>query len=217
MKDYLEKLFEEHKNQFAILKEEANKVAVTEKWGYGVMPPFSLLPFYSEILGNKPGRFLKKESLPGKNKYCYLLDAENRIVNSIEYAKFSEFNNQWIVYNKFYFHDSESIIEYSFGSALENDTIVNLDSVKLVQLSEGRITKGYTLIISDAYEEFEYHYEDDRINFVETKIWWPETYFERNYKVTYNDNVLIEEVLNNGKTVKIFPYYYDFCKLFTIK
>lgn len=82
---------------------------------------------------------------------------------------------------------------------------MNLDSVKLVQLSEGRITKGYTLIISDAYEEYEYHYEDDRINFIETKIWWPETYFERNYKVTYNDNVLIEEVLNNGETLKIFP------------
>lgn len=60
MKEYLEKLLEEHRDKFAILKEEANKVAVAEKWGYGVIPPFLLLPFYSEILGNKPGRFLKK-------------------------------------------------------------------------------------------------------------------------------------------------------------
>ena len=205
MKDYLEKLFEEHKNQFAILKEEANKVAVTERWGYGVIPPFSLLPFYSEILGNKPGRFLKKKSLPGKNKCCYLLDAEDRIVNSIEYAEFSEFNNQWIVYNKFYHYLPSSIIEYSFNSALENDQHPDLVSVTLVQLNECKVIKGHKLRCDNVYEVLEYHYESDRINFIEQKVWWTDTYFERNYKVTYNGNVLIEEILNDGKTVKIYP------------
>ena len=205
MKEYLEKLLEEHRDKFAILKEEANKVAVAEKWGYGVIPPFSLLPFYSEILGNKPGRFLKKKSLPGKNKYCYLLNTENRIVNSIEYAEFSEFNNQWIVYNKFYHYLPFSIIEYSFNSALENDQHPDLVSVTLVQLNEGKVIKGHKLRCDNVYEVLEYHYESDRINFIEQKVWWTDTYFERNYKVTYNGNVLIEEILNDGKTVKIYP------------
>ena len=98
-----------------------------------------------------------------------------------------------------------SIIEYSFNSALENDQHPDLVSVTLVQLNEGKVIKGHKLRCDNVYEVLEYHYESDRINFIEQKVWWTDTYFERNYKVTYNGNVLIEEILNDGKTVKIYP------------
>lgn len=60
MKKELEILFERNKREFAFFKEEANKIGVASKWGQGVIPPYSILPFHSELLGNKPGRFLKK-------------------------------------------------------------------------------------------------------------------------------------------------------------
>lgn len=78
MKEELEILFERNKGKFAFLKEEANKIGVASKWGQGVIPPYSILPFNSELLGNKPGRFLKKASKPEVNRQCYLLDTDNR-------------------------------------------------------------------------------------------------------------------------------------------
>lgn len=206
MKDKLKELFESNKNNFSVFKEQANRQNVSSIWGMGAIPPYSILPFYSEILGNKPGKFLKKNSFPGKNKQHYILNSKNEIINSIEYSEYSEFNKQWIVYNKFYFHSSESIIEYSFGSALENDTNVNLDSIKLAQLENGIIVRGGVLRETDEYEyeELEYESKDGNINFIKHKNWWANVYFERAYSIIYNDNISIYEISDKGN-IKIFP------------
>ena len=206
MKDKLKELFESNKNNFSVFKEQANRQNVSSIWGMGAIPPYSILPFYSEILGNKPGKFLKKNSFPGKNKQHYILNSKNEIINSIEYSENSEFNKQGNVYNKFYFHSSESLIEYSFGSALENDTNVNLDSIKLAQLENGIIVRGGVLRETDEYEyeELEYESKDGNINFIKHKNWWANVYFERAYSIIYNDNISIYEISDKGN-IKIFP------------
>ena len=57
MKKELEILFERNKREFAFFKEEANKIGVASKWGQGVIPPYSILPFHSELLGINRGDF----------------------------------------------------------------------------------------------------------------------------------------------------------------
>ena len=86
MKKELEILFERNKREFAFFKEEANKIGVASKWGQGVIPPYSILPFHSELLGNKPGRFLKKASKPGANRQCYLLNSNKQCTKDNQYS-----------------------------------------------------------------------------------------------------------------------------------
>lgn len=204
MKEKLRVLFEDNKGNFSFFKENVDKQKVSSIWGIGVIPPYSILPFYSEMLGNKPGRFLKKSSQPGKNRQCYLLNINNEIINSIVYDEFSRFNNQWIVSNKFYFYSPNSIIQYSFGTAFEHESNAKLNSVTFAQIEEDKIVKAFILGSRNEYEELEYLYHNNEIYFIKQKSWL-EVYFERNYKIVHGDHISIYEILNNGKMEIIYP------------
>lgn len=203
MKKELEILFERNKREFAFFKEEANKIGVASKWGQGVIPPYSILPFYSELLGNKPGRFLKKASKPGVNKQCYLLNTDNQIINGVEYDSFNDLNSQWIVSNKFYFYSPDSTIQYSFGSAFENETNARLERVTIAQIEDNKIKSAYSFGNRSEYEELYYSYQDDRICGITQKV-WVDAYFERHYIIMYDD-ISILEILSDGTTQKIYP------------
>lgn len=155
------------------------------------------------MLGNKPGRFLKKASKPGANRQCYLLNTDNQIINGVEYDSFNDLNSQWIVSNKFYFYSSDSTIQYSFGSVFENETNARLERVTIAQIEDNKIKSAYSFGNRSEYEELYYSYQDDRICGITQKV-WVDAYFERHYIIMYDD-ISILEILSDGTTQKIYP------------
>ena len=62
MKDYLIDIFNEYKSKYPELKIWLSDNAVSQSWGMGIMPAYSLEPYSCELLGSKSGRMLKKRT-----------------------------------------------------------------------------------------------------------------------------------------------------------
>ena len=59
IKYYLIDIFNEYKSKYPELKIWLSDNAVSQSWGMGVLPAYSLEPYNCELLGYKPGRMLK--------------------------------------------------------------------------------------------------------------------------------------------------------------
>lgn len=204
MKDFLKNLYEEYNGKYSELIDQMNREKVACRWGYGVLPAFSIDPYAFELLGYKRGRMLKKNSSPGMNKQCYYVDKQNRIIEEIIYASYREKRNEWLVYRGFYIYNENSILGLLYGSAFENSLDVGLNKLIWMSIEDGLIKKKYTFIYDGEYSEVDYVYNDNAITKVNQKV-WSAFYFERNYIIESSDPLVINECLENGENIRIYP------------
>ena len=204
MKDYLIEIFNEYKSKYPELKIWLSDNAVSQSWGMGVMPAYSLEPYSCELLGSKSGRMLKKKDCsPAVNRHKYFMDINNNIIGEISYAKFSNLKKEWLVYRKFYFRQDNEIIGLIFGATLESKDDANLNHVILVKLDDGIITDSYTYSDDNRFTAKKYLYKDNVITNIELRMWLG-TYFERYYNIETEPTLKITENTPEG-LVQIYP------------
>ncbi|MGG8166910.1 hypothetical protein PGO42_09105 [Klebsiella aerogenes] len=204
MKDYLKKLHEDYNGKYSELIEQMNRDNVTCRWGYGVMPAFSIEPYVSELLGYKPGRMLKNNSTPGVNKQCYYTDKQNRIIEAITYVSHRKKNNEWVVYRSFYIYHENNIIGLLYSSTSEKSKDAGLNKIIFVNIENELAKNKYTFMYDGEYSETDYVYNNDKIIKIYQRV-WSSFYFERNYIIKSNDPLIINESLENGGNVRIYP------------
>ena len=205
MKDFLYARLNEYKDKYSDLISSVEINYKTTIWGMGIMPSYSPAPYISELEGCKPGRFLKKDSEPAKNRQCYFLDKDKKIIAELKFAKYVTIKKQWIVYRKFFLHETDNILEITFGSELDGNLEANLDSVSLIKFMDGRAIGHYCLNNTGEYFETLYKYNDDKVTFITEKI-WRNTFTERFYEINHTDDCLtIFEVLTDSRKLKIYP------------
>ncbi|WP_158247813.1 hypothetical protein, partial [Pseudomonas sp. FW306-02-F04-AA] len=153
----------------------------------------------------KPGRFLKKDSEPAKNRQCYFLNKDNKIIGELKFAKYVTIKKQWIVYRRFFLHEGDQTLELTFGSELNGNLEANLDSVSLIKFLNDKATEHYCLNNTGEYFETLYKYNTDKITSITEKI-WRSTFTERSYEINHTDDSLtIFEILANNSKLKIYP------------
>ena len=204
MKDYLIDIFNEYKSKYPELKIWLSDNAVSQSWGMGVMPAYSLEPYNCELLGYKSGRMLKKKDCsPAVNRHKYFMDINNNIIGEISYAKFSNLKKEWLVYRKFYFRQDNEIIGLIFGATLESKDDANLNHVILVKLDDGIITDSYSYSYDNRFAARRYLYKDNVITNIEERLWLG-TYIERYYNIETEPTLKITENTPKG-LIQIYP------------
>lgn len=204
MKELLFLLLNEYHNKYAELMSFVESTYKTKKWGVGVMPSYNPAPYICELQGCKPGRLLKKDSEPAKDRYCYFLDANEKIIAEIQYAKYVNFKGQWIVYRRFFINELDRIVELTFGSNFENSAEANLDSASINTLKVNHVIAHYSLLDTGEYFETFYKYDADVVSFVTENI-WRETFTTRNYEISSkNGNLTIFEKLPDNRKLPIY-------------
>ncbi|EOL9140044.1 hypothetical protein ACM94A_002672 [Enterobacter hormaechei] len=204
MKDYLKKLHEDYNGKYSELIEQMDREKATCRWGYGVMSAFSIDPYASELLGYKPGRMLKNNSSPGVNKQCYYMDEQNRIIEEITYASHRKKDDEWIVYRDFYIYHQDNIIGLFYGSTFENSKDSGLNKIIFMNFKNGLAKNKYTFMYDGEYSETDYIYNNDKLIKIYQRV-WSSFYFERNYIIASNDPLIINESLENGGNIRIYP------------
>ena len=205
MKDFLYARLNEYKDKYSELISSMEKNYKTTIWGMGIMPSYSPAPYMSELQGCKPGRFLKKDSEPAKNRQCYFLNKDNKIIGELKFAKYVTIKKQWIVYRKFFLHEADQILELTFGSELNGNLEANLDSVSLIKFLNDKATGHYCLNNTGEYFETLYRYNADKITSITEKI-WRSTFTERFYEINHaGDSLTIFEILTDNSKLKIYP------------
>lgn len=203
MKERLNKIFEESKNKYAVLLKAAKAKSVTEKWGMGVLPPVTLEPFAAELLGYSPGKWMKKPSAPGKNRFRYLYDANDNILLLSTYTD-TNLSGKWLHSNQIFTHDEGSILMFEFAAAAENAKKADLNKVTYATFENNRISATHTYWNDANYTENHYKYKDDKIVGISMRLWY-RAYIEREFELEYSgDTVLITEV-TGGKRTQTFP------------
>ena len=204
MKDYLIEIFNEYKSKYPELKIWLSDNAVSQSWGMGVMPAYSLEPYSCELLGSKSGRMLKKKDCsPAVNRHKYFMDINNNIIGIVIYADFVDVHKEWIVYREFYFRKDNEVIGLIFGSALENKDNANLNRVILVKLDGDIITDSYTYSDDNRFTAKKYLYKDNVITNIELRMWLG-TYIERYYNIETEPTLKITENTSEG-LIQIYP------------
>jgi hypothetical protein len=205
MKAWLYAQFNEYKGKYSELISSMEKSHKTTIWGKGIMPAYSPAPYMSELQGCKPGRFLKKDYEPAKNRQCYFLNKDGRTMGELKFAKYTAMQKQWIVYRRFFLHEADQILELTFGSELNGNLEANLDSVSLIMLQNDKATRHYSLSSTGEYFETLYQYNADKITSITEKI-WRSTCSERYYEINHaDDSLIIFELLINNNRLKIYP------------
>jgi hypothetical protein len=204
MKELLFSLLNEYHNKYAELMSFVESTYKTKKWGEGVMPSYNPAPYICELQGCKPGRLLKKDSEPAKDRHCYFLDVNEKIIAEIQYAKYVNFKDQWIVYRRFFINELGRIVELTFGSNFENSAEANLDSASINTLKVNHVIAHYSLLDTGEYFETFYKYDADVVSFVTENI-WRETFTTRNYEInSKNGNLTIFEKLPDNRKLPIY-------------
>ena len=204
IKDYLIDIFNEYKSKYPELKIWLSDNAVSQSWGMGIMPAYSLEPYSCELLGSKSGRMLKKKDCsPAVNRHKYFMDINNNIIGEISYAKFSNLKKEWLVYRKFYFRQDNEIIGLIFGATLESKDDANLNHVILVKLDDGIITDSYFYSYDNRFAARRYLYKDNVITNIEERLWLS-TYIEHYYNIETEPTLKITENTPEG-LVQIYP------------
>ncbi|MGN7812512.1 hypothetical protein [Flavobacterium sp. 22076] len=185
------------------VKEKTNSL----QWGVGVTPPYSLEPYRFELLGNKPGKMLKKPSSPGKNRHCYFYDNQDRIIHAISYASLggSTGNKSWIHNDDFYEYHDNSVIRYVYSGVFESGNDNELDRVVFIEINDGLITKTYELDkLNFEYMEAEYFYENNKIIYID--FLYPDSPVKNNkFKLIHEPNEIQIIELRNGIQIQIYP------------
>lgn len=204
IKDYLIEIFNEYKSKYPELKIWLSDNAVSQSWGMGVLPAYSLEPYNCELLGYKPGRMLKKKDCSlAVNRHKYFMDINNNIIGEISYAKFSNLKKEWLVYRKFYFRQDNEIIGLIFGATLESKDDANLNHVILVKLDGDIITDSYSYSDDNNFSAKRYLYKDNVITNIEQRMWLS-TYIEHYYNIETEPTLKITENTPKG-LVQIYP------------
>ena len=204
IKYYLIDIFNEYKSKYPELKIWLSDNAVSQSWGMGIMPAYSLEPYSCELLGSKSGRMLKKKDCsPAVNRHKYFMDINNNIIGEISYAKFSNLKKEWLVYRKFYFRQDNEIIGLIFGATLESKDDANLNHVILVKLDDGIITDSYSYSYDNRFAAKKYLYKDNVITNIEQRMWLS-TYIERYYNIETEPTLKITENTPKG-FIQIYP------------
>lgn len=205
MKELLQSLLNEYKEKYAELIDFTEDHQQSKIWGMGIMPSYNPAPYTCELQGSKPGRLLKKPCDPAKDRQCYFLDENKKIIGEIAYAKYVKIKKQWIVYRNFFINKPNAIIELKFSSALEGDFEANLDSASITTYDDNGTNGNFSLLNTGEYFETSYTYKNNKIISITEKI-WREVYTERSYDVNYSgDNAVLFELLSNGSRYKIYP------------
>lgn len=204
MKDFLKSLYEDYNGKYSELIDQMNRERTTCRWGYGVMPAFSIEPYASELLGYKPGRMLKNNSTPGVNKQCYYVDEQNRIIEEITYASHRKKDNEWIVYRNFYIYRENTILGLLYSSAFENSKNTGLNKIIFINIENKLIKNKYTFMYDGEYSEVDYIYNNDKIIKIYQRV-WSSFYFERTCLIESNDPLIINEYLGNSRSIRIYP------------
>ena len=204
MKDYLIDIFNEYKSKYPELKIWLSDSAVSQSWGMGVMPAYSLEPYNCELLGYKSGRMLKKKDCsPAVHRHKYFMDINNNIIGMVIYNEFSVWRREWIVSREFYFIKNNEIIGLIFGSAFESKDDANLNHVILVKLDGGIITDSYSYSDDNNFSARRYLYKDNVITNIEERLWLS-TYIEHYYNIETEPTLKITEDTPEG-LVQIYP------------
>ena len=204
MKDYLIEIFNEYKSKYPELKIWLSDNAVSQSWGVGVMPAYSLEPYNCELLGFKSGRMLKKKDCsPAAHRQRYFMDINNNIIGMVIYNEFSVWKREWIVSREFYFIKNNEIIGLIFGSAFESKDDANLNHVILVKLDDGIITDSYFYSYDNRFATRRYLYKDNVITNIEERLWLG-TYIERYYNIETEPTLKITENTPKG-LIQIYP------------
>ena len=204
MKDYLIDIFNEYKSKYSELKIWLSDSAVSQSWGMGVMPAYSLEPYNCELLGYKSGRMLKKKDCsPAVHRHKYFMDINNNIIGMVIYNEFSVWKREWIVSREFYFIKNNEIIGLIFGSAFESKDDANLNHVILVKLDGGIITDSYSYSDDNNFSAKRYLYKDNVITNIEQRMWLS-TYIEHYYNIETEPTLKITENTPKG-LVQIYP------------
>lgn len=205
MKDLLFTLINEYKDKYPELISLAEHTHKTKKWGMGVMPSYNPAPYTCELQGCKPGRLLKKNSEPAKDRQCYFLDENDNFIAEIQYAKYVKFKSQWIVYRRFFINEPNRIIELEFGSNFEDSIDANLDSASIITFTRHHPTARYSLLNTGEYVEILYKYDADTVSSITENI-WRETFTTRHYEInSTNDDLTILEILPDNSKTPIYP------------
>lgn len=205
MKELLLSLLNEYHNKYAELMSFVESTYKTKKWGVGVMPSYNPAPYICELQGCKPGRLLKKDSEPAKDRHCYFLDENEKIIAEIQYAKYVKLKNQWIVYRRFFINEPDRIIELAFGSNFEDSPDANLDSASITTFTNRHPKARYSLINTGEYVETLYKYDTDTISSITENI-WRETFTTRHYEIkNTNNDLTILEILPDNSKIPIYP------------
>ena len=204
MKDFLKSLYEDYNGKYSELIEQMNGEKATCRWGYGVMPAFSIEPYASELLGHKPGRMLKNNSIAGVNKQCYYVDEQNRIIEGITYASHRKKDNEWIVYRNFYIYQENTILGLLYSSTFEDSKNTGLNKIVFISIDNKLINNKYTFMYDGEYSEVDYIYNKDKIIKIYQRV-WSSFYFERTYLIESNDPLIINEYLENSGNIRIYP------------
>ena len=204
IKYYLIDIFNEYKSKYPELKIWLSDNAVSQSWGMGVLPAYSLEPYNCELLGYKPGRMLKKKDCsPAKHRHRYFMDINNNIIGEIRYTKFSNFKKEWLVYRNFYFRQDNEIIGLIFGATLESKDDANLNHVILVKLDGAIITDSYFYSDDNRFSARRYLYKDNVITNIEERLWLG-AYIEHYYNIETEPTLKITENTPKG-LIQIYP------------
>ncbi|MFL1490110.1 hypothetical protein [Pseudomonas antarctica] len=205
MKNLLLSLLDEYTDKYPELISFVAHAHKAKQWGMGIMPSYNPAPYTCELQGCKPGRLLKKDCEPAKDRQCYFFDEHKKIIGEVQYAKHVKLKNQWIVYRRFFLNKPDSIIALTFGSDFEGSMEANLDSVAITTFELERATAHYSLLNTGEHVETLYQYTAEKVTSITENI-WRETFTTRAYELLHTEsNLTIFEVLPNNNKIIIYP------------
>lgn len=201
-----EKLFAIHSknvNSYDQLHNDVLGKSATEKWGMGTSPPLTLEPYDIELLGCKRGKMLDKLSKPGKNRFKYLFDSKNRMLNMVEYSTIMD-DGTWLKNEDIFIYDKAGTFRFEFAGVTDKSNEARLQRVTYLSTDNAQIKTSYTFYSDFTYEEIDYFFVREKITSIRMRL-WQESYFERFFEVSHErDEVSIFE-LTVGKIHMIYP------------
>ncbi|WP_423060367.1 hypothetical protein [Citrobacter portucalensis] len=147
---------------------------------------------------------LKNSSSPGVNKQYYYMDEQNRIIEEITYASHRKKDDEWIVYRDFYIYHENNVTGLFYGSTFENSKAAGLNKIIFMNIENELAKNKYAFMYDGEYSETDYIYNNDKLIKIYQRV-WSSFYFERNYMIESNDPLIINESLENGGNVRIYP------------
>lgn len=206
-KEMLTQLMKERDLTYPEFLRRAQANTISTKWGAGVSEPYSLEPYRIEMLGNKPGRFLKKGSEPAPNRYCYSYDDKGRVIHMVKYASLGgpPEDRTWIHGDDFYEYGDGYAVRYVFGNAFRESPESKLTRIVWMEIDSGNVRKSLQLENEKyTYTETHYHYDGEEVD--EIRDTWPYgPYPDRVLKITRGmEGIKIVEV-RDRKEIPVYP------------
>lgn len=202
-KEELAAIFAKHVHAYPELHKEICEKLVSEKWGMGTLPPLTFEPYDVELLGGKRGKMLKKDGSPGKNRFKYLFDKENRLLCMEGYSTMLA-DGEWMHDDDIFIYDECGTFQFRFAGIADDPSEARLHKVTYLSSDSEGIKTSYTYWYDEKYEEVDYLYSDATITRIKMRL-WQESYFERMFELTHDDDDLSIVELANGKTYQIYP------------